>query len=296
MDIAGRAGRRGGGQRVALLGRERRGRHRDDRARRLPSLRQLDPPPRRRAVDRHLAALRGAASPAGGRVLLPDHLRDDWDDVHGFGPRPDGHLPGPGADVDRGLRAGRVQPARPPQRRGGPEVLPARRLREQLSPLRHRTRLRSGGQRQPARDRRGGPGRLDPAGPDDPGRFASGDRVRLQGGGGPLPHVDPGRLRGRADAGDRVHGRCREGGLLRGVSPGVRSGARRRLRPVVDRPVVAGGDHDGGGQRRCAGPVQRQAHAGLLLDRARGLSARGAGRGQRHRRRGAPVLPCWSTR
>ncbi len=43
-------------------------------------------------------------------------------------------------------------------------------------------------------------------------------RVRLQGLGGPLPPVDPRRLRGRADAGHRVHGHGDQGGRLRGSS------------------------------------------------------------------------------
>ena len=276
---------------MALLGGERIRRHRDVRRGRVPPLRQLGLPHRRRLLDRDLAGLRGPAAAAGGRVLLADPLRDHRDDGHGRRPRPDGDLPGPRAHVDRRLRPGRLQPARPPQRGSGPQVFPARRLRQRLPPLRHRADLRSDRQRQHPFGGRRHTGRRGPGGTPGSWGGAARDRVRLQGRRRALPHVDPGRLRRGPHTRHRVHGRGRQGGRLRRLPARVRGGARRRLRPVVERPVVARGDHDGGRQRDRARAVQRQAHAGLLLDRARGLPPGGARGRQRHGRGRAPVLP-----
>ena len=62
-------------------------------------------------------------------------------------------------------------------------------------------------------------------------------RVRVQGVGGAVPHVDARRLRGRAAGGHRLHVHRREGGGVRGVRArvplGVRAAARRAGAPVV---------------------------------------------------------------
>ena len=53
-------------------------------------------------------------------------------------------------------------------------------------------------------------------------------RLRLQGRSRAVPHVDAGRLRGRADAGHRLHGRGREGGCIRRVPSRLDRGVSRR--------------------------------------------------------------------
>ena len=92
--------------------------------------------------------------------------------------------------------------------RGRAEVLPAGRIRQRLLPLRHRADLRRDRHDQSDRDRPGHPAAVGlpavrAAAADR--RRAAARRLRLQGGAGPLPHVDARRLPGRADAGDRVH-------------------------------------------------------------------------------------------
>ena len=87
--------------------------------------------------------------------------------------------------------------------RGGAEVPDRRRLRLGGAALRLGARLRRDRRARFARDRRRRRRRtshdaLLVAGPRDDPR-----RARLQGLGGAVPHVDAGRLRGRADAGDR---------------------------------------------------------------------------------------------
>ena len=101
--------------------------------------------------------------------------------------------------------------------RGGAQVLhPGRLLLGHLR-LRDRAHLRRHGLDQPDPDRRlplqeRRAHQRAPAG--RPGPHAG--RLRLQGGGGAVPHVDARRLRGCAHPGDRVHGR---GGQGRGRSP-----------------------------------------------------------------------------
>ena len=58
---------------------------------------------------------------------------------------------------------------------------------------------------------------------------------RVQGLGGPVPHVDAGRLRGRADARDRVHVGGDEGGGARRHAPRPRDGVPRAGGDLVDR-------------------------------------------------------------
>ena len=58
-----------------------------------------------------------------------------------------------------------------------------------------------------------------------------GGRLRVQGIGRAVPHVDAGRLPGRAAGGHRLHVHGREGGGLRGVRPGVHVGARSAAAP-----------------------------------------------------------------
>ena len=50
------------------------------------------------------------------------------------------------------------------------------------------------------------------------------DRLRLQGGRGPVSHVGAGRLRRLAHARDRAHGHRRQGGRVRRVRPGADGG------------------------------------------------------------------------
>ncbi len=97
-------------------------------------------------------------------------------------------------------------------------------------------------------------------------------RDRLQGVGGAVPHVDARRLRGVADAGDRLlrHGAQGGGG------GDVRAAALRRLRRgggglAADPGAPVGGvdvPRRGGGDRA----AELQAADGLFLDRPHGLS------------------------
>src|SRR5206468_7286048 len=91
-------------------------------------------------------------------------------------------------------------------------------------------------------------------------------RARVQGVGSAVPHVDAGRLRGRPDAGDRLHGRGDEDDRTRAdaaaVDDGVPAGeaavddrARRHRRRVT---------HDR--QPRGARAAEREADARLLVD------------------------------
>ena len=102
--------------------------------------------------------------------------------------------------------------------------------------------------------------------------------LALQGERGAVPHVDAGRLRGRAHAGHHVHGRGREGRGVRDAAARPRHGLRRSAwaswasgwPPVLAALAVA--DDDGGEPHRGAAGVG-QAHAGVLEHRPRGLPA-----------------------
>ena len=256
---------------------------------------------RRRCAARRLPEARG---PRRARVVRADAHVGLGRHAAGRGPGPDPHLPRARDPLDRGLRAGRAPP--PPLRfpGGGVQVLRARRPVVGRVPLRHRPGLRGHRLDRPRRDRRGQgrqPGRPEPAGElvDGPGRDGHDPRrLRLQGVGRPVPHVDPRRLPGLAVAGGRLHGLGGQGRRLRRADPGLLAGLRLLLRGLagpddrVGRSVAAG--------RLVPGPApdQRQADAGLLVDRPRRLHAhRGAGhRLRRHRDlgpggRGAAVLP-----
>ena len=82
-------------------------------------------------------------------------------------------------------------------------------------------------------------------------RTAAG-RVRVQGVGGAVSHVDAGRLRRRAAGGDRVHVHRRQGRRVRGVRPRVPLGPRTASRELGRRAVAhrRGDDdrRDGGGR------------------------------------------------
>ena len=116
-------------------------------------------------------------------------------------------------------------------------------------------------------------------------------RPGLQGLRGAVPPVDPGRLRGRPHAGDRLHGRGHEGGGLRDRPALLRPRrvpGRRRLGPVAGR---AGHGDDHRRQRRRARPVVAEADARVVLRGPGGLPAGRRGRRQLDRRAGHGVLP-----
>ena len=124
-----------------------------------------------------------------------------------------------------------------------------------------------------------------------PRRVLHPHRARLQGRRGAVPHVGARRLRGRADAGDRVHGRRREGRRVRRASSAC--SAPRSASPLLvfdstgwaSIAVGARGADDDARQPGGAPPGQHQAHAGVLVDRARRLPA---GRRRRHRASASP--------
>ncbi len=95
-----------------------------------------------------------ARPPAGRRVLRDDALRDRRHDADGAGHRPAGHLPRARDDVDCGLRPDRHPPRSAAEHRGGVQVLPARRVRQLVLPLRHRVPLRRDRHHQPRAHRR----------------------------------------------------------------------------------------------------------------------------------------------
>ena len=92
-----------------------------------------------------------------------------------------------------------------------PQVLPARLVLVGGVPLRHRARLRRDGHDEPHRHRRlpRDARRCSHDGVLLLGHRVPARRSRLQGRGRAVPHVDARRVPGRADAGDRVHGRAR---------------------------------------------------------------------------------------
>ena len=92
---------------------------------------------------------------------------------------------------------------------------------------------------------------------------------RLQGLGGAVPPVDPGRLRGRPHAGDRVHGGHDQGGGTGRLHPPVRGRPDRHPQQLGAGAGGARDDHDPGRQRRGARAVLAEADARLLLGRAR---------------------------
>ena len=137
-----------------------------------------------------------------GRVLRADAVRHLRHDDDGGGHRPAGHLHRARDSVAGRLRADRHPPRERDRRRGGVQVLPARR----------RSRARSSSTASHSPSRVAGSTRLEQigigavrAGASGPptlallARRAAGRRLRVQGVGGAVPHVDARRLRRRAD-------------------------------------------------------------------------------------------------
>ena len=179
----------------------------------------------------------------------------------------------------------------PSRDRSRVQVFPARRVLQRVLSLRHRLHLRRDRQHAPRSDRPpdGGAGGGADADATARGRPAA-RRVRVQGVGGAVSHVDAGRLRRRAAGGDRLHVHRREGRGVRRVRPRVSRRASSRCAPtgasvvwVVAAATMIVGTVVG------RGAVERQADAGVLEHRPRRLSAGGAGVGQR-RRQGRDAL------
>jgi NADH-quinone oxidoreductase subunit M len=141
-----------------------------------------------------------------GRVLRAGDVRARRHDADGDGQRSARHLHRARDLLARGLYP-HGDPARVPAgRRGGLQVLPAGRLLERVLPLRHRVHLRHRGNHQARSGGRGdGDAERRERDPHVYGARPAARRVRLQSVGGPLPHVDPRRVPGRAGCGDRLH-------------------------------------------------------------------------------------------
>ena len=117
------------------------------------------------------------------------------------------------------------------------------------------------------------------------GRRAAVRRAGLQDQRRAVPHLDAGRVPGRADLGDHVHERHHQGGRVRRADPRLHLHARRdhRVRPLEDHGVLRGHRLDGDRQRGGAAPDQPQAHARLLGHRPGGLHPHRRGGAARHR-------------
>ena len=191
--------------------------------------------------------------------------------------------------VARRLRADGHQAQQRGRRRGRVQVFRARRVLERVLPVRHRARLRRHRIDQARRDR---PGRgLVGSQPDillDPLDDAAARRPRVQGVGRAVPHVDAGRLPGRADARDRRS--CPPASRPRRSRRSSASSCPRSSRMRADWVPDSVRDRrpdDGGRHGRRRGAVERQAHARVLEHRARRLPAdrsRGRERGGQGRR------------
>ena len=103
-------------------------------------------------------------------------------------------------------------------------------------------------------------------------------RRRLQDRRGPVPLLDAGRLPGLTDAGHRLPVGRAQGRRLRPDPAPVRGRARADQRRLEHRDRPPGRGHDDPGQPRRPDPGQRQADAGLLVDRPHRLHADRAGR------------------
>ena len=146
---------------------------------------------------------RADARRARRRVLRAPHGRRRRHGVLRAGREPDDAVPRARVVLDRALRADRDRHRPRRVARGGAQVPGHRRGRLGDAAVRLRARVRHHrralvrpDRRDRARARR------------DARRRARDDhrRARVQGVGGAVPHVDAGRLPGRTDAGDRVHG------------------------------------------------------------------------------------------
>ncbi len=121
------------------------------------------------------------------------------------------------------------------------------------------------------------------------GHRAAAGRLRVQGGGGAVPHVGARRLRRRADADHGVHGRDGEGGRVRRVPARMARGvSRRSTTPGTTALWWLAARHDDRRQRDRARAAQPEAPARVLEHRPRRLSARR--RGRRRRSQGASAM------
>ncbi|CAA9526051.1 MAG: NADH-ubiquinone oxidoreductase chain N, partial [uncultured Solirubrobacteraceae bacterium] len=258
-------------------------------------LRALPQPPVRRRRHRHRAAVvAGRRSARGGarRVLRdapvlgrrhgrPRRRAEHRDALHRVR-----------AALDPAVRAVRDRDAPLDVARVGAEVPDHRlgrlghaRLRAGVALRRHRLdRLL----RDAHGDRRGRPRLGHAAARRDRARAR---RSRVQGVGRAVPPVDARRLRGRADADHRVHGRGHEGGRVRDPAAALRLRAHRRRADVGRR---AGHPRDGDDhrrQRRRADADVAQAPARVVVGRPGRLPARRRRRRERDRPRGHALLP-----
>ena len=190
--------------------------------------------------------------------------------------------------LDLALRPLRARHAPARVARVGAEVPHRRELRLGDPPLRLRARLR--------RDRRArvlgdpaGDGRRRPALRHRHGHDPR--RARVQDLGGALSHVDAGRLPGRPDERDRVHGGRHQGRGARRHPADPRHGVPRAERDLDDRRRGARRRLARDRQPRGDRPARREADARLLVRLARRLPADRRRREHRERRHGAPLLP-----
>ncbi|CAA9364199.1 MAG: NADH-ubiquinone oxidoreductase chain N, partial [uncultured Gemmatimonadetes bacterium] len=258
----------------------------------LPADHQLHLPGIGGAGPLPLHGVPGPARHQSRRVPRAGALRHRGDDADGRGPRPDAAVRGAGGDVAGHLRAGGLRPDGPALVRGVAQVLPAGRLLQRVLFVRPGAGVGHGGHHQPPRDRAGGHrGRGAVRGRLPGGDGAHPGGLRLQGGGDALPHVDAGRVRRRAHARDGADVHRGQGGGVRGLHPRVRGGLRGDERAVAD---LGGGDRHADhvrGQPGRAHRGERQADAGVLLHRARGVPAGGPQLQHPGRGGGLPVLP-----
>ena len=237
------------------------------------------------AARRHpaLARLQRAGRHGALRIPRAHAVRHARRDGHDLGQRPALALSRARAAVAAALCARRLQPRQRPLGRGRAEVLRARRARLrpaalwQLAGLRLRRHHQF---RPPGRGLLRAERRL---GRRHRRRGLRHHRPGLQGLGGALPHVDAGRLRRRADPGDRLL-------RLRAQGRGHRAAGPRAARPLRrPRGAVAAGDRaglaglDDPRRLRRHRAEEPEAPDGLFLDRPCRLRADGPRGRQRHR-------------
>ena len=249
--------------------------------------------------DRHRAAVAGrrrAATRGTGRVPRAAAIQRDGDGRVRLGPEPGDAVHRDRAAVDTALRPVRIGDPQRALARVWPQVpgdwvgrLGDAGLRAGADLRLHR-RDRLLGDR--LRDRPRQARRRHRRGPDVAhGRRAVDRRVRVQGVGGPVPPVDSGRLRGRADADHGVHGHRHQGRRARGVPAVLRRRGDRHPRQVGPAGVGRRRDHDRRRQRRRARPVVGEADPRLLRGRSGGVHARRRGRRHQARRPGHRPVP-----
>ena len=205
---------------LIVAGAERQRLQRPVRGRRLQQVRQGAGAVRLGARRYRVARLRGARRVAPLRVSRAHAVRHRRHDGDGLGHQPDVALSRPGAASAVALRAGRLRPRRTALRRGGAEVFRAGRAGLGPAALRHFAGLRLRRQHG-LRQAGAGAGRSCPClARADRRRRVHHRRPRLQDFRGAVPHVDPGCLRGRADAGHRLPGHRAQGGRHRAAGAG----------------------------------------------------------------------------